>query len=101
MNRIIRKKCDCRIRNIAGKIYLIPIMSRVINGEHIYELNETANIVWDLVSERDVKIEDIITKFDEFILDKGMDKRILKDDIENFIKTLTELELVKVEDCSD
>lgn len=101
MNRIIRKKCDCRIRNIAGKVYLIPIMSRVINREHIYELNETANIVWNLVSERDVKFEDIITKFEEFTLNEEMDKRKLRIDIENFIKTLTDLELVKVEECSD
>lgn len=101
MNRIIRKKCDCRIRNIAGKVYLIPIMSRVINREHIYELNETANKVWNLVSERDVKFEDIITKFEEFTLNEEMDKRKLRNDIENFIKTLTDLELVKVEECSD
>ena len=88
MNRIIRKKCDCRVRNIAGKVYLIPIMSRVINREHIYELNETANIVWNLVSERDVKFEDIITKFEECTLNKEMDKRILKNDIENTKKNI-------------
>ena len=45
--------------------------------------------------------EVLVTKFEECTLNKEMDKRILKNDIENFINMLTDLELVKVEECSD
>lgn len=96
-NVIINKKCNCRIRNIAGKTYIIPIMNRVATGENLYVINSTAQCIWEIIDNKEkICVDDLIQEFVAMVdIEKDKEDSV-KEDLLIFLQFLEEIKLIEL-----
>ena len=94
-NSIFRKKCSCKIRNIAGEIFLVPIHDNSIQIDNLFRINDSGKYIWSCIEEKEsFNLNEITNSIVEFY---ETDRTEIESDVLEFLICLCEKNLI--EEC--
>jgi hypothetical protein len=93
----VRKKCICKIREIADEVFLIPIHDNSVKTENLYKINSTGVFIWSLLENNESVTQSDIIK--EFVKAFSIDEATARDDVYDFLNTLFTENLIEMINC--